>query len=275
MPSSPTATAARGGRSGMPVVRDGYPPVPAPAPRTNAAPAPDEQRGIVAETNHDRYRQGLVTDDCVLWDDETLQVGLKAAYAAEDGRVDLEVFFGNKHAGPLQAFDVRYTVDTVDQNALQVRYSAVGPQLGGRLQQGQNVAVQVRGPFQSTPTCCVQFLLPDSTPRALQFRLPVAVSRFLTPVLEMSPEHFFGEWRRDTLQNSEVARVVSIATRLQASLAQLARAVCGPGLGFLTGLDPNPQNVVAAGKWLGPPAVATPPLVLVRLELGQGAARGK
>ena len=35
--------------------------------------------------------------------------------------MDLEVFFGNKHAGPLQAFDVRYTVDTVDQNALQVR----------------------------------------------------------------------------------------------------------------------------------------------------------
>ena len=34
--------------------------------------------------------------------------------------MDLEVFFGNKHAGPLQAFDVRYTVDTVDQNALQV-----------------------------------------------------------------------------------------------------------------------------------------------------------
>ena len=137
--------------------------------------------------------------------------------------MDLEVFFGNKHAGPLQAFDVRYTVDTVDQNALQVgdpfgsawgvlrertvsseylgcvggmlrvfwrqnavqasdpgvevgtapghksgadpgpcfvpmrsrvlgasvpraevRYSAVGQQLGGRLQQRQNVAVQVR-----------------------------------------------------------------------------------------------------------------------------------
>ena len=31
----------------------------------------------------ERFRQGLVSDDVILWDDDTLQIGLKAACAAQ------------------------------------------------------------------------------------------------------------------------------------------------------------------------------------------------
>lgn len=246
------------------------------APAAAAALGPP--RGVAArpqDSAFDRFRQGLVSDDVVLWDDDTLQIGLKAAYMPGEGRAELEVYFGNKQAGGLYSFDTRYVVDATDQSAIQVRASTVGPSLGGRIQIIQKISVQVRAPFQSSPTCHLSFLLADSTPRSLQFRLPIAVWRFMTPLTEVEPEEFFREWRREELASTEVARICIVAQALRGALSSLARAVCGPGLGFLTGIDTNPRNIVAAGRWAGPPLQGLMPIVLVRLELGQGEAAGK
>merc|ERR1719253_81178 len=72
------------------------------------------------ETNHDRYRSLLTADDAVLFDDDTLQVGLKAEYHASEGRAELMLFYGNKASGSLHSLTPQITVPPGDARALSV-----------------------------------------------------------------------------------------------------------------------------------------------------------
>ncbi|CAJ1452028.1 unnamed protein product [Effrenium voratum] len=68
-----------------------------------------------SDTNAERFRRLCLLNDAVLYEDELLQVGLKAEYTGLEGQI--AVFFGNKGHAALQTFAAQYFVreDTIQR----------------------------------------------------------------------------------------------------------------------------------------------------------------
>ncbi|CAK0875819.1 unnamed protein product [Prorocentrum cordatum] len=118
----------------------------------------------IAGTNAERLRRLCIVNDAVLYEDDVLQIGVKAQYAGEEGQVD--VYFGNKSREALQAFAVYYHVP--EERVLRLRAEQVEPQLGAGQQALQRVRVSLAGPFAEMPWLRAQFRLPDAGPRRVQ-----------------------------------------------------------------------------------------------------------
>jgi AP-2 complex subunit alpha len=78
--------------------------------------------------------------------------------------------------------------------------------------------------------------------------LPILMSRFLEP-MTLSPEDFFERWKLIGDPPREAQKIFPI--RLDASgridVAKQQKFVAGSRFQLLHGMDPNPDNVVAAG----------------------------
>jgi len=79
-------------------------------------------------------------------------------------------------------------------------------------------------------------------------RLPILMSRFFEPVT-LSPEDFFERWKLIGGPPREAQKIFPI--RLDAGgridVAKQQKVVAGSRFQLLDGIDPNPDNVVAAG----------------------------
>eukprot|EP00929_Paragymnodinium_shiwhaense_P007935 TRINITY_DN111857_c0_g1_i1.p1 TRINITY_DN111857_c0_g1~~TRINITY_DN111857_c0_g1_i1.p1 ORF type:complete len:613 (-),score=159.91 TRINITY_DN111857_c0_g1_i1:41-1879(-) len=253
--------------------------------------------GGAPETNADRFRRLCLVNDAVLFEDELLQIGVKAEYRGREAQV--AVFFGNKGNAALQAFTVQYFVR--EDHAVRLSASPMSQQLDADTQVVQRVGVSLREPFAEPPWLRVQFLLPDASPRRIQTRFPVLVSKFMVGQ-DLAQAEFFRLWRQQDFMMSEATSVVNLAARLRgSSLVGVARGVVlGGSLRLHHGFDNNPDNLVLVGKLIeglpgeaggsltgdrfdprevaGAPAGAagSPPLFgLIRIEIGTGRFAGK
>lgn len=209
----------------------------------------DDGRGppmpLDAETNADRFRRLCLLNDAILYEDELLQIGLKAEYAGKEGQ--LAVFFGNKGSAALQAFTVQYFVK--EEQALRMSASPLNQQLDSDKQVVQRVTVTCQEPFCHPPWLRIQFLLPDSTPRRIQMKLPVVMTKFMVG-REMTAQEFFQCWRQQHFVLNEVTAIVHLAARLmRQQLVHVARAIVfGGSLRMHHGVDNNPDNFVLVGQ---------------------------
>jgi len=193
-----------------------------------------------AETNADRFRHLCLNNDAILFEDDLIQVGVKAEYRGRDGQ--LGIFFGNKGSAALQAFSVQYVVR--EEHALRLSASSLSQQLDPRDQVVQRVSATCIEPFIEAPGMRVQFLLPDASPRKLQMRLPVVMTKFMCG-RELSQQEFFRIWREQHYVLNEVTSVVNLAPRLRTALVHVARSlVFGGALRLHHGFDGNPENFV-------------------------------
>merc|ERR1740121_226977 len=196
------------------------------------------------ETNADRFRRLCLLNDAVLYEDELLQVGLKAEYAGKEGQ--LAVFFGNKGGAALQAFTVQYFVK--EEQALRMSASPLNQQLESDKQVVQRVTVTCQEPFQHSPWMRIQFLLPDSSPRRIQMRLPVIITKFMVG-RDMATQEFFQCWRQQHFVLNEATAIVNLMARLRQPLVQVARTIVfGGALRLHHGVDTNPDNFVLVGQ---------------------------
>lgn len=236
---------------------------------------------LEAETNVDRYRHLLLTNDAVLYEDDLLQVGLKGEYHGHEGV--LSVFFGNKGASPLQHFTTEYVVK--EEHALHLTRSTLSEMIETHDQVVQRVGVACYEPFVSPPTLRVQFLTADASPRALELRFPVVLTKFCS-ARELTQPEFFRIWKSQGFILNEVTSVVNLAPRLKGASVQVARSLAfGDALRLHHGFDSNPDNFVLAtdfrGRRTGETSVARGPsaeddhLALVRVEVGEGRFKGK
>jgi len=247
-----------------------------------ALPPPPE-----AATNVDRFRHLCLANDAILFEDDLLQVGVKSEYSGLEGQ--LAVFFGNKGGAALQAFNVQFLVR--EERALRLTTSSLSQTLGAHDQVVQRINVTCMEPFAEAPVMRVQFLLADTSPRRIQMKLPVVLTKFMRGC-EVSQQEFFRIWRTQRFQLNEVTAVVNLAARLRSALVHIARSlVFGGALRLLPGVDQNPDNFVLVGQLnerLGsdlPPDVAgvltgshgdrESGLSLVRVEVGTGRFLGK
>uniref|UniRef100_A0A7S4R4C1 Clathrin adaptor alpha/beta/gamma-adaptin appendage Ig-like subdomain domain-containing protein n=1 Tax=Alexandrium monilatum TaxID=311494 RepID=A0A7S4R4C1_9DINO len=237
---------------------------------------------IESDTNADRFRRLCILNDAVLYEDELLQIGVKAEYNGREGQ--FAVFFGNKGSAALQAFTVQYFVR--EEQLLKLSASPLNQQLDADKQVVQRVSATCVEPFVQPVWLRVQFLLPDTSPRRIQVRFPLVVTKFMVGC-ELSPAEFFRNWRQQNFVLNEVTAIVHLAARLRGQLVYVARSIVfGGALRLHHGVDTNPDNFVLVARLADAPgdsskgadALGPDPdrgLSLVRVEVGTGRFTGK
>lgn len=237
------------------------------APEVPAAPAGN---------NAERLQRLCLLNDAILYEDEVLQIGIKAEYSGRGGQI--AVFFGNKSAGPLQNFTVQYLVP--EETALRLGAPPLNQQVGAGKQVFQRITVALLDPFLEMPWLRVSFLLPDSSPRRVQTRLPVTLTKFMTG-RELSAQEFFGLWRRSSFALGEASSTAQLAARLRGvPLAHVARcAALGGALRLHHDIDASPCDLVfvaqIADRAMAGDGADAEDLCLVRIEVGSGRHAGR
>lgn len=217
-------------------------------------------------SGHTKFLQLCLANDGVLFEDEIIQIGIKAKFSGL-GEGVLGVYYGNKTSGTLQSLQTRF-----EGPGLHLTVSPIPSQMGPKSQICQRVSVQLGGPFVDAPKFTVSFLLPDNTPRTIPLQLPVTINKFIQQ-RSLSGDEFFSNWRQQIFLLNEASAVVSVAM----NLAQIARAsTLGGALQLHHQIDSVPDNLVLAGQFPSDSAdgircVSIPEaLVLVRIEVGSG-----
>jgi len=235
----------------------------------------------------ERFKHLLVVNDSVLLEDEILQIGMKSDYQGCDG--ELAIYFGNKSTSPLQGFSVMFLVK--DETALRLTAAPIQPQLEPHDQIVQRLTASCFEPFTEPPIMRIQFLLPDASPRRIQIRLPVVLTKFMHG-REVDQREFFNTWRLQHFVVNEVTNMVNICPRLAAHPIHIARSLLfGGALRLHHGFDKDDQNFVLVGQLherphalhradveeagLGKIEQRELGLTLVRIELGVGRFKGK
>ena len=219
-----------------------------------------------------KFNQLCVVNDGVLFEDEIIQIGIKAKFSGL-GEGVLGVYYGNKTSGTLQ--NLKSVWENQCAEFLHLTPSPLPTQIGPKSQLCQRVSVQLSGAFVQSPQFAVSFLLPDNTPRTIRLSLPVSVNKFMQ-VKSLEADDFFANWRQEAFLLNEAAIVVSVVM----NLAQIARAATlGGALLLHHQLDTTSDNLVLVGQFPsdspdGIRCVTIPEaLVLVRVEVGSGQSR--
>ena len=223
-----------------------------------------------------KFLQLCCSNDGVLFEDEIIQIGIKAKYTGL-GEGVLGVYYGNKTSGILQNVQTKYSFDSSSAANLHLTTSPIPTQLGPKSQVCQRVSAQLSGAFVQAPRLTVSFLLPDNTPRSIPLRLPITINKFMQG-RELKVDEFFSNWRMQLFLLNESSAVVNVTM----NLAQIARASClGGALSLHHQVDEVADNLVLVGQFPSDSAdgirCATIPeaLVLVRIEVGTGVNIGK
>ena len=222
-----------------------------------------------------KYLQLSVSNDGVLFEDDTIQIGIKARFTGL-GEGVLGVYFGNKTSGILQNFQTKYSLESCGPH-LHLTTAPLPSQLGPKSQVCQRVAAQITGSFCDSPGLVVSFLLPDNTPRTVALKLPVTLNKFMQG-RDLTRDEFFSNWRQQGFMLSEASCVIHVAM----NLAQIARtSQLGGALTLHHQVDDVSDNLVLVGQFPSDSEdgirCATIPeaLVLCRIEVGSGSNLGQ
>jgi AP-2 complex subunit alpha len=192
----------------------------------------------------DRWFEKLIySNDGVLFEDVQIQIGVKSEFHGHLGRVAL--YFGNKMTQSLTAFTA--TIDGVDPEALSVTFTKIPQTLIHPTTQSQQLLqVECKNLFTAPPVLQVSFVA--GALQTHRLRLPIIMTRFFEPVT-LSPEDFFERWKLIGGPPREAQQIFPI--RLDAGgridVGKQQKIVAGSRFQLLQGIDPNPNNVVAAG----------------------------
>eukprot|EP01069_Polyplicarium_translucidae_P008903 Polyplicarium_translucidae@DN3270_c0_g1_i6.p1 len=220
-----------------------------------------------------RFRECIISNDAVLFEDETLQVGVKAQFDGLHASIDF--FYGNLRHCVLASFAVTFHFE--DQDNLGMQVQPLPSSLGPKEQLCQTVAFSCGGPFEGCPLMRIQYLLPDNSPRSTVVLCPVAVSKFMEG-RELGKRELISLWGNEHFVLKEASKIINLNSEVSSALVHVARHFqLGGALLLHHGIDSKPDNMVAVGAF--PPSKADPnitlSLVIVRLEIGCGRFRGK
>ena len=228
--------------------------------RSQNAPTPT---GVAIEPSrevqyaHDQfYRQLWLNPEGFLYRDERLQIGVKSQVQA--GVFHLMLYYGNASGVPLE--NISAIVPSVDY--LQIVAKPLAPQLAAGQQASQLLSIGAVKDFIPSPVLQVSF-----TCLGQQYHIPLKLPVILTKYIvgaTLDSATFFGNWKvfepEKGLEHQAVIKVS--ASTVQASF--MSDICTRYGLNVLAGVDPNVNNVVAAGTFLTSTGQQT--AVLVRLE---------
>jgi len=198
-----------------------------------------------------------VADKGILYQDQFLQIGVKSEYRQNQGR--LMLFFGNKHSGTLESCSC--VASPTPSYRLQL----------GALQAAIPAQTQVQVPL---AVSCVQPSVENAEVHvkytvggqqvSVSLVLPVAVTKFLTPVTEMDGPTFFAKWKSipGPPSNLKIQDMKQTAAPLEADTVKTI--FTGLQLGVCSGLAPE-NNVVGIGQFYSEAGMSG--LAMVRFEI--------
>lgn len=205
----------------------------------------------------DWYRRLMLSDSGVLYEDPYIQVGVKMSFQRNLAR--LQVFLGNKHTNAL----TQAKLSVAEVAGVASRMQPVPETLQPRQQEQTTIDVALQAPYVEPPKVCIKYTCSDVGAVSTEVTLPVPVTKFMTPMPILSPGDFFTPWKEMQAAPNKVAQMVSGVPPID--LDAVKTIFSGLRLGIAEGLDPNPNNLVAASgvALAGQESV----LVLARLEV--------
>ncbi|VDB84483.1 unnamed protein product [Peniophora sp. CBMAI 1063] len=199
---------------------------------------------LAVGVNVDRWFEKLTyANEGVLFEDVSLQVGLKSRYQGHMGQI--AVYIGNKLSAPFTSFTTK--IDVPEPDALSVSFAKIPPNtVASRTQSQQILHVECKKPFTKPPVLTISFLA--GALQTVAIRLPIVMSKFLEPV-SLGQAEFFERWKLIGGPPREAQSVFTIPLTAAGNidLDRNRSVVSGCQFAVLPNVDPNPSNIVAAG----------------------------
>eukprot|EP00918_Siedleckia_nematoides_P043562 GHVU01095261.1.p1 GENE.GHVU01095261.1~~GHVU01095261.1.p1 ORF type:complete len:374 (+),score=46.51 GHVU01095261.1:101-1123(+) len=204
-------------------------------------PAPQGMSGFdaVVATAEDGYMKFICRSNGVLFENDLIQVGVKAEYRQNLGRVIL--FFGNKTQFQFNVFSSEVISPHPDE--LNIQSKLIEPVIQAGEQKQQIVNIECVGDFEELPMIHVSFTYSGAQQR-LSFKLPCFANKFVEPT-EMDSATFFQRWKQLSLSQQETQKIFKAQHPIVGE--QVRQKLLGFGTGMLDNIDPNPDNYVSAG----------------------------
>lgn len=203
----------------------------------------DKGPRLTAGANVERWYDKLTyTAEGVLYEDVQIQVGIKSRYQGHIGQ--LAVYLGNKVDAPLTSFTATLHVD--DPEALSVSFAKIPPStIAQRSQTQQLLHVECKKLFTKPPILTVSFLA--GSHQTISIRLPIVVTKFFEHV-KLGQSDFFERWKLiGGDREAQVVYPIALTAAGQLDLTKNRQVISGHRLNILEEIDPNPNNLVAAG----------------------------
>ncbi|KAJ7092728.1 adaptin N terminal region-domain-containing protein [Mycena epipterygia] len=179
----------------------------------------------------------------VLYEDVQIQIGVKSRYQGHIGQ--LAIYLGNKVPSPLTAFTT--SIHVSDPDALSVTFAKIPPStIAPRTQTQQLLHVECKKMFTTPPVLSLSFLA--GSHQTLSIRLPIVITKFFEHV-KLGQTDFFERWKLIGGAPREAQNVfpIELSSVGQLDLVKHRQVVGGHRLNVLDEIDPNPNNIVAAG----------------------------
>ncbi|KAK0208206.1 adaptin N terminal region-domain-containing protein [Desarmillaria ectypa] len=211
-----------------------------PSASSDDPPSPHVAIGPSVERWFDKL---MCNAEGVLYEDVQVQIGVKSRYQGHLGQ--LAIYIGNKVPTTLTSFTT--TIHISEPAALSVTFAKIPPNtIAPRTQTQQLLHVECKKVFSVPPILTISFLA--GSHQTISVRLPIVVTKFIENV-SLTQIDFFERWRLigGPPREAQVVFPVDLTSSGQLDLAKNNRVVAGHHLNVLDDIDPNQNNIVAAG----------------------------
>ena len=202
------------------------------------------------------YTKLCVANKGVLYQDQFLQIGVKADFQKAQGR--LVLFLGNKHAGELS--NVVLSIPPIPSYRIQV--GNVPSAIAAQAQVQVPIAVSCVEPSLDVPKLQVVYQV-EGQPLKLDLQLPLIPTKFFSPVQNIDANSFFGAWKSIPSAPLKLQQILKCEDTIDISRVQ--GLVGSVGFTVAQGLDPSPNNIVGVGAFNCESSGET--MVMLRLEV--------
>lgn len=205
---------------------------------STVTPAPAITPGFTRQ-----YHRLCFSNEGILYEDSQLQIGVKSEYHGQLGRISL--YFGNKISVGFSSFTL--TVKSQDPDGLSVTMPKMPLNtLNAMTQVQQVIEVECKDAFTKPPILKISYLA--GSMQEITLRLPVVLTKFVEPV-QLASTDFFERWKQIGGAPREAQKIFDFKLNKQGEVDvnRNRKIISGARVQVLTGVDPNPVNIVAAG----------------------------
>ncbi|KAL0221675.1 hypothetical protein RCL1_001529 [Eukaryota sp. TZLM3-RCL] len=210
------------------------------------------------EDQQDKLLNAIMSEKAVLFEDSTIQIGVRHEYRGSSGR--LVLFLGNKTS--VDFSNVTFTLNSEISN-LNIQFSSISSVIPAKSQVQVKVLVTCSGVFNQVPKFLLKF---NNISMCLSF--PFTISKFSIPldqsiISDGNPQSFFDHWNNLTNQKQLMFDFENFDS------TKISNYFNGLGYRILKGIDNNPNNFLIAQSFLEKSSV------VARLEFNQQVKKGR
>lgn len=192
------------------------------------------------------YRNLLLSDQGVLYQDAQIQVGIRSEYRGPVGCLIL-YFHNRSSSATLGSFTI--TLDNPEPSNLKLDIKNIPDSNVAPLTQAQQtIMFNALSVFEKPPTIRISYLA--GALQAVTLQLPVVLHKFMDPA-DLSADDFFKRWRQIGGKPREAQQVFGLLADGKSRERRMDRAFTNQTAEqfrwkVLTGVDPNEKNIVGA-----------------------------